>query len=112
MATSAARDTSLKLLPDLAKQVKPRADRLNLTVSNYVAVLIWNQHVAPVALSGVKDSARTVRVNVPCYFRRAIAPLLRRVASDADLSANAAAEALIERDLRKPDAPLTILPRR
>lgn len=81
-------------------------------MSSYVAVLIWNQSVAPVAITAVDEPKRTVRVAVPCYFRRAIAPIFKRIAKDAKLSENAMGEALIERDLRSPTAPLQILLRR
>lgn len=89
-----------------------RAARLNLAVSAYVAILVWNQAQDPVALNAEPDSSQLARVNVPCYIRRSVAPLLRRIASVAKLSENAAAEALIARDQRSGKAALTILPAR
>lgn len=89
-----------------------RAARFNLTVSAYVAILVWNQSQDPVDLAGEPDSAQLARVNVPCYIRRSVAPLLRHIANAANLSENAAAEALIARDLRNGKQALTILPAR
>lgn len=111
MATT-ARDTSLKLRPDLAIKVAPRAARFNLTVSAYVGILVWNQAQRPFPLAVEPGSKKLARVNVPCYLRCAIAPLLKRIASEYSLSENAAAEALIARDLASGEATLAILSRK
>lgn len=97
---SSARGTPLKLLPHLAQHAAVRAVQLNLPLSGYVAILIWNQAQSPQPLHVEADSPTRVRVNVPCYMRRSVAPLARMVARSAHLSINAAAEALIARDLR------------
>ena len=107
-----ARNTSLKLRTDIATQAPRRAASLNLTFSAYVAILVWNQVQAPKPLEAEADSPRSVRVNVPCYLRREVAPLLRSVASSSKLSENAAAESLIARDLRTGGPSLTILARK
>jgi len=109
---SPARQTSLKLLTDIAQRVRPRAEQLNLNVSTYVAILIWNQAQSPRALTRESDSPVLARVNVPCNLRRAVAPLLKNIAGAAGMSENAIAEALIARDLRSEQASLTILPSR
>lgn len=109
---SLARDTSLKLLPDIASRVPARVAQLNLTVSNYVAILIWNHTQAPRALEREPDSPQLARVAVPCYFRQAVAPALKRIASETGMSANAVAETLIAHDLRSEEIGLTILPAR
>lgn len=109
---SIARDTSLKLLPDIAERIPARIEQVNLPFSAYVAVLIWNQAQAPQPIKQEEDSPHLARVNVPCSFRKTIAPLLARIAANADMSENAIAEALIARDLRSPENGLTILPAR
>ena len=105
-----SRNTSLKLRPDLAADLPARVAQLNLTLSSYAAILVWNQIQAPVDLVAVKDSPQLARVNVPCYFRRSVAPLLRKAAAAAKLSENAIAEALIARDLEAGGKPLIIIP--
>lgn len=97
---SLARDTSFKLLPRIASQVAPRAAALNLTIAAYVSVLIWNQAQRPAVLCAEPDSTQLARVNLKCYLRRAVAPLLTQIAKQARMSENAVAEALIARDLR------------
>jgi len=109
---SLARDTSLKLLPDIASRVPARVAQLNLTVSTYVAVLIWNYAQAPWTIEREPDSTQLARVAVPCYFRQAVAPALKRIAAETKMSANAVAEALIAHDLRSAENGLTILPAR
>lgn len=96
----AARDTSFKLLPDIASQVPARAAQLNLTIAAYVSILIWNQMQRPNSLEAEPDSPQLARVNLKCYMRRGVAPLLRHIAKSARMTENAAAEALIARDLR------------
>jgi len=112
LVPAAARDSSLKLLPAIASQVQPRAAQLNLTISTYVAILVWNQVQAPAPIAPEPASPQLARVNVKCYMRRGVAPLLARIAKESRLSANAAAEALIARDLRAAEARLTIFPAR
>ncbi len=104
--------SSLKLLPALAKLAPARAAQLNLSFSGYVAALVWNQSQAPAPLQAEPASAREVRVHVRCSWRRGLRPLVRQIARDSGLSANAAVEALIARDLRSADLALTILPAR
>lgn len=87
-----------------------RAAQLNLTTAAYVSILIWNHAQSPMPLEAEPDSPQLVRVNLKCYLRRSIAPLLKRIAAEVKLSENAAAEALIARDLRAGKSALTILP--
>lgn len=79
--------------------MQPRAAQLNLTVAAYVSILIWNQSRRPVPLDAEADSSQLARVNLKCYMRRGVAPLLKQLARAAGLTENAAAEALIARDL-------------
>jgi hypothetical protein len=97
---SPARGAPLKLLPHLAQQATARAAQLNLPLSGYIAILIWNQTQSPAPLRAEPDSPTRVRVNVPCYMRRTVAPLARALSRSSHLSVNALAEALIARDLR------------
>jgi hypothetical protein len=112
LVPAASRDTSLKLLPDIASRVSARAEQFNQGVSGYVGILIWNQVQAPSPLTAEPDSASMARVNVPCHFSRKVAPLLAQVAGASGLSENAAAEALIARDLRSGSNVLHILAKR
>lgn len=105
----AARNTSLKLLPDIASKVKPRAAELSLPVSTYVGILISNQIASPVRLEAEPDG-NLGRVAVHCSFGIKIAPKLAQIAREASLSENAAAEALIARDQRSGVRTLLILP--
>jgi len=106
-----ARRTPLKLLPKIAEKVPARAAQLNLSVSGYIAILLWNQKQAPAVLAVEPDSPRMIRVNVGISWRKGLRVLTQQVAKDAGLSANALAEALIARDLRSGQTSLTILPR-
>lgn len=85
--------------------------QLNQSVSGYVGLLIWNYSQSPHRLVAEKDS-ELARVDLPCSFRKAVAPLLAQIAKDTGLSENAAAEALIAEDLRTNSLTLTILPAR
>jgi len=109
---SSARDSSLKLLPQIAVKTPLRAAQLNLTVSGYVAALVWNQAQAPSRLRREPDSKKFARQRVGCYLRRQVGSLAARLASAAGLSLKAFIEALIARDLRSPESNLTLLPRR
>lgn len=102
----------IRVLPNIAQDVPLRAAQLNLPASMYVAILIWNQVQAPVPLVVEPDSAQVSRVNLGISWRRGLRPLVAKIARAAGLSANAAVEALIARDLRAAESALTILPAR
>ena len=103
---------ALKLLPSLATKAPARANQLNQMFSGYVAILLWNQDQAPVALEPEPASRRVKRVHVPCSMRRSVRALARKLAKKHEMSVNALVECLIARDLRSSDPGLTILPAR
>ena len=107
-----ARNTPIKVLPELAENAPRRAAQLNLSVSGYIAILIWNQAQSPVPVEAEPASPQMTRVNLPFSWRKGLRLIIRQQAAASKLSANAFVEALIARDLRAPNTPLTILIRR
>lgn len=106
------RKTPLKLLPKIEEKVSPRATQLNLSVSGYIAILLWNQRQAPVRLHAEPDSPQMTRVDLGLSWRRGLRSIAAQLAKDSGLSVNALTEALIARDLRTADPVLVILPQR
>jgi hypothetical protein len=100
-------------LSTIAVVARLRARQLNLPLSTYITILLWNNHLAPARdLRAEPDSKTLIRVHVPCSIRKNVWNLVTSQIAASGLSANAFIEAVIARDLQRPQAPLIILPRR
>lgn len=111
--SASARKTPLKLLPTIAAAARTRAKQLNLPLSTYITVLLWNYVQAPSRDIRVEpDSPQLARTHVPCTIRRSVWLLVKPQISASQLSANAFVEAVVARDLRSAEASLAILPER
>lgn len=100
----------LKLLPHLARDLRPAASALGQTTSGLVAILVWNDHMQPDrTLTALPRSRTLVRVAMPCSLRRTHAGLARRRARAQRLSLNAYLEALIAARLESNQPSLLIL---
>jgi len=102
----------LAVLPSIAAEVGPRAERVGLTVSGLLGALVWNDALAPnPRLQPLPGPAKRTREPVTCSLRRDLRPLAERRTLQLDMSLNAYLEALLEMDLRNPYAELTLLAR-
>lgn len=96
-------------MPAIASDAGKRAKQLNLPLSTYVTILLWNFAQAPVrGLQAEPASPQLARVHVPCTIRQSAWSLVRPLVPP-QLSANAFIESLIARDLRTGPAGLLIL---
>ena len=105
-----SRNAPLKLNPDTVLAVRARAERLHLTVSGYVAILVWNQGLSREAFDTIDQSEpRLIRVELALSLRGKASALALKGARAAKLPVNRYLAALIARDLAHPRAPLVIL---
>ncbi len=99
----------LAVLPSIAADVGPRAERVGLTVSGLLAALVWNDSLVPnPRLQPLPSPARRTREAVTCSIRKDLRPGAERRARQLGMSFNAYLEALLEMDLRAPYADLTL----
>lgn len=109
----AARNKPLKLLPVIAAAARARAAQINLPLSTYISLVLWNYCQAPAwKIKAEPDSPRLNREHVPCTIRHTTWMLLAPLVKRSKLSANALIEAIIAQELRATGAGLTILPAR
>jgi hypothetical protein len=108
----AARRTSpftLRLLAEVAQAAPFRAAAYGLPFSTYLAVLVWNDALQPVAtLAALPRTGKIVRQPLSCSLRAPHLRIARRRARELAISVNAYLEALIAAQLARPRAPLVV----
>jgi hypothetical protein len=110
--SSANHPISLRLRPEIVRELPARATRLGLAPSGLLAALVWNDHVRPVPhLAPLPNPERVKREAVTVTLRRPQRVLVERQALARKMSRNAYIEALFAADLREPHAPLVIFPK-
>lgn len=100
----------MKLNPETVLAVRERAERLHLTVSGYVAILVWNQWLSEEYFdANEQPERRLIRVELALSLRGKASALAVKGARTAKIPVNRYLAALIARDLGRPRAPLVIL---
>ncbi len=97
----ASHKTPLKLLPAIAAGARQKARQVNMPLSSYVSILLWNHAQNPIpGIEREPDSPDFGRVHVPCSIRSRTWSAVKPHIDRSRLPANAFIEALIGRDLR------------
>ena len=110
-ASSVNYPLKLAVRPDLQAGARPGAERVGMTVSGLVGVLVWNDHLRPnYDLAALPNPEKVTRVDLTISLRRPLREFAEQGARSRRMSLNAYLEALLAAHLDKPAGALIIFP--